>query len=85
MRSSREALSLVDRVFGIFEDHAALAFEFRANDEIKIEVWHCSPLPDSNRRKANLSLAGSFITTLISKSDCSRLLRFGVAAGTSRA
>jgi hypothetical protein len=25
--------------------HTALIFEIRADDEIKIEVWHWSPLP----------------------------------------
>src|SRR3954451_18107665 len=42
---AREAVSLVDRVIRVFEDHAALAFEVRADDEIKIEVWHWSSLP----------------------------------------
>src|SRR5438105_11749367 len=40
---AREAVRLIDRVFCAFEDHAALAFEFRTDDEIKIEVWHWSP------------------------------------------
>src|SRR4029450_5305975 len=57
---AREAISLIDRIFGIFEYHAALAFELRADDEIKIEVWHCIPLPNSNRTESNLSLEGSF-------------------------
>ena len=40
---ARKALSLVDRVFSIFEKHAALIFELCTDHEIKIEVWHCQP------------------------------------------
>jgi len=35
--------------------------------------------------KCNLSLLGSLITTLLSISDCHRLLRFGIATASSRA
>ena len=45
---AREAVGLVDRIFRIFQDHAALAFELCTDDEIEIEVWHCGPLPSSN-------------------------------------
>src|SRR5260370_34469873 len=37
---AREAISFIDRVFCVFEDHAALVFEICADNEIKIEVWH---------------------------------------------
>src|SRR5205814_6702221 len=77
---AREAISFIDCVICVFEDHAALVFEVRADDEIKIEVWHWSPLPSSNCRESNLSLAGSSVTTLCLTSDCGRLLRFGTAA-----
>ena len=82
---AREAVSFIDRVICVFEDHAALVFEVRADDEIKIEVWHWSPLPSSNCTESNLSLVGSLITTLILTSDCGRLLRFGTATASSRA
>src|SRR3954467_5117451 len=82
---AREAVSLIDRVIRVFEDHAALAFEVRADDEIKIEVWHWSSLPVPTARKSNLSLAGSSVTTLLLTFDCGRLLRFGTATTPSRA
>src|SRR5712675_1785193 len=82
---AREAISFIDRVFRVFEDHAALVFELRADDEIKIEIWHWSPLQSSNRTESNLSLVGSPITTLLLTSDCGRLLRFGTATAPSRA
>jgi hypothetical protein len=50
---AREAISFIDCAVCVFEDHAALAFELRANDEIKIEVWHWSPLPSSNRTESS--------------------------------
>ena len=82
---AREAIGFIDRVICVFEDHAALAFEVRADDEIKIEVWHRNPLPSSNCTESNLSLVGSSITTLLVTSDCGRLLRFGTATAPSRA
>src|SRR5262249_47213652 len=82
---AREAISFIDRVFCVFEDHAALVFKLRTDDEIKIEVWHWSPLPCSNCTESNLSPLGSPITTLLLTSDCGRLLRFGTATAPSRA
>ncbi|WP_225671974.1 hypothetical protein [Bradyrhizobium hereditatis] len=82
---AREAVSFIDRVFRVFEKHAALAFELCADDKIKIEVWHRSPLPSSNHTESNLSLVASFATTLMLKSDCGRLLRFGTVIAPSRA
>jgi hypothetical protein len=41
---ARETISLIDRDFCIFEDHAALVFEIFADDEIKIEVGHWNRL-----------------------------------------
>jgi hypothetical protein len=40
----REAVSLIDRDFCVFEDHDALIFELFVYDEIKTEVGHCSSL-----------------------------------------
>jgi len=83
---AREAVSFIDRVLCVFEDHAALVFELRADDEIKIEVWHWrSPCKVSNAAESNPSLAGSPITTLFLTSHCGRLLRFGTATARSRA
>jgi hypothetical protein len=42
---ARETISLIDRDFRVFEDHAALAFEILADNEIKIEVGHWNHLP----------------------------------------
>ena len=42
---ARETISLIDRDFCAFEDHAALVFEIFADDEIKIEVGHGNHLP----------------------------------------
>jgi hypothetical protein len=42
---ARNTISLIDRDFCVFEDHAALALEIFANDEIKIEVGHWNRLP----------------------------------------
>jgi hypothetical protein len=41
---AREAISLIDRDFCIFEDHDALIFELLVYDEIETEVGHCSSL-----------------------------------------
>src|SRR5262249_35297754 len=38
-----ETIGFIDCAVCVFEDHAALAFELRADDEIKIEVWHWRP------------------------------------------
>jgi hypothetical protein len=35
-----EAISFIDSAFCIFEDHAALVLEIRADCEIENEVWH---------------------------------------------
>src|SRR5438034_10086818 len=40
---ARETISLIDRDFRVFEDHATLVFEIFADDEIKIEVGHWEP------------------------------------------
>jgi hypothetical protein len=40
---ARETISLIDRDFCVFEDHATLVFEIFADDEIKIEVGHLEP------------------------------------------
>jgi hypothetical protein len=53
-----EAISFIDRAVCIFKDHSALAFELRADDEIKIEVRHWSPLPSSTAR--NLAESDQF-------------------------
>ena len=42
---ARETISLIDRDFCIFEDHAALVFEIFADDEVEIEVGHLNHLP----------------------------------------
>src|SRR6266403_2347188 len=52
---AREAISLIDRDFCVFEDHAALVFEIFADDEIKIEVGHWNHLPSFNCTKTNVS------------------------------
>ena len=57
----------------------------RADDEIKIEVLHWSPLPSSNCSESSRVGLGSPIATLLRQSDCSRLLRFGIANEPSRA
>jgi hypothetical protein len=80
---AREAIGFIDRVIRVFENHAALAFEVRADDEIKIEVWHWISLPSSNCMDSNLSLAGSPITTLLLNPDCDRLLHVGTATAPS--
>jgi hypothetical protein len=41
---TRNTISLIDRDFCVFEDHAALVLEVFANDEIKIEVGHWNRL-----------------------------------------
>jgi hypothetical protein len=41
---ARNTISLIDRDFCVFEDHAALVLEIFANDEIKIEVGHWNRL-----------------------------------------
>lgn len=51
---AREAFSFIDRVFRILEDHTALVFELRTDDEIKIEVWHC-PAPSQVSIALNLT------------------------------
>src|SRR5258708_18613507 len=52
---ARETISLIDRDFCVFEDHATLVFEIFADDEIKIEVWHWNRLPSFNCTKTNVS------------------------------
>jgi hypothetical protein len=42
---AREAVSLIDCVLCVFEDHSALAFEIVADNEIEIKVWHWNLLP----------------------------------------
>src|SRR6266403_4211905 len=56
---AREAISLIDRDFCVFEDHAALVFEIFADDEIKIEVGHLNRLPSFQLYETNLSRLGS--------------------------
>src|SRR5207302_10743876 len=42
---ARETISLIDRDFCVFEDHATLVFEIFADDEVEIEVGHLNHLP----------------------------------------
>src|SRR5258708_20053354 len=42
---AREAISLIDRDFCPFEDHAALVFVIFPDDENKIDVGHLNRLP----------------------------------------
>src|SRR5207302_7201689 len=69
---NRNTISLIDRDFCVFEDHAALVFEIFANDEIKIEVGHWNRLPSFQLYETNLSRLGSLITTLPFTSEFGR-------------
>jgi hypothetical protein len=51
---AREAISLIDRDFRVFEDHATLVLEIFTDDEIKIEVGHWTHLP-VRQTEANVS------------------------------
>jgi hypothetical protein len=49
-----EALGFFECDLSVFEDHAALTFEFFVHDEIKTEVGHVDRLPNQCTRELNI-------------------------------